>query len=141
MLYEIPPKDFEPILEAVGCFIKCDGKILVLHRQNHRPEGNTWGLPAGKIDNGENMKAAIIREIQEETGLKISDSEVAFIKKFYVRYPDYDSIFNVFETNIRDGGKIKIDKKEHKNFQWISPEDALKLDLIEDLGDVIRLLC
>jgi 8-oxo-dGTP pyrophosphatase MutT (NUDIX family) len=141
MIYQEEPANFSPKLEAAGCFVKCDGEILLLHRQDHRPEGNTWGLPAGKINKGESAADAITREIKEETNLDIPAAQINYLGKVYVRYPTYDSIFHVFETTVTCQQGVLINPDEHKDYKWISPERALGLELIEDLDTGIKLFC
>lgn len=141
MIYREKPDDFNPILKAVGCYIRCNEEILLLHRQDHRPEGNTWGLPAGKINAGEKPKDAIIREISEETGMAIPASKINFLGKVYVKYPTYDSIFYVFKTELENQQEVTIDINEHKDYKWISPKNALDLELIGDLGETIKIFC
>ncbi|HLN19199.1 MAG TPA: NUDIX hydrolase [Patescibacteria group bacterium] len=141
MIYQTLPENFSPKLEAVGCFVKCNGEILLLHRQDHRPEGNTWGLPAGKIDEGEKAIDSIAREIFEETGLVIPESAILYLDKVYIKYPTYDSIFHFFETDLETQQEVTIDINEHKDFKWISPENALNLELIGDLDEAIKIFC
>ena len=50
------------------CFVERDGRILLL-RQYHR-EG--WTLPGGLLDRGEDAATAVVREVREETGLRIA---------------------------------------------------------------------
>ena len=68
MISEVKPKNFAPKYEVVGCFVEHNGKILLLHRQDNILQGNTWGLPAGRIEPGESPEEAMVREIKEETG-------------------------------------------------------------------------
>jgi len=138
MIYKEKPENFNPKLEAVGCFIERDGKILLLHRQPWRPEGNTWGLPAGKVYKGEEITDAIVREIKEETGLTMSKNDVTFLWRLYIKYPTYDSIFNVFKTSTNEK-HIVINNEEHQNFKWVSPTEALGMPLIGDLDEGIKL--
>ena len=37
----------------------------------HRPDYNDWSIPKGKLDNGEDIQAAAVREVEEETGVPI----------------------------------------------------------------------
>ena len=63
MIYNEQPNNFIPDIEVVGCLVECDGKIVLLHRQDHKMEGDKWDLPAGKIDKTDaNSREAMIRE-------------------------------------------------------------------------------
>lgn len=54
------------------CFIKNGDKILMLNRRK-APNMGLWNGVGGKIDEGETPEACILREIYEETGLKINE--------------------------------------------------------------------
>ena len=58
---------------GVGCgaAIVRDGRLLLVKRKRP-PEAGCWNLPGGKVDFGERVEDAIVREIAEETGLKIA---------------------------------------------------------------------
>jgi ADP-ribose pyrophosphatase YjhB (NUDIX family) len=57
---------------GVGCgaAIVRDGKLLLVQRRGP-PEAGCWNLPGGKVDFGERVEDAIVREIAEEVGVKI----------------------------------------------------------------------
>lgn len=133
------PENFNASFETVSCFCEYDGKFLLLHRQDHKSEGNKWGVPAGKIDAGENALKAMVREIKEETGFNIPSQQLIYFNKVYVRYPDYDFVYYMFHTILNQQQKVKINHKEHKNFKWVSPESALKMDLVLDLDKCVKL--
>lgn len=50
-----------------------DGRIPLVRQYRPAVEGFTWEFPAGTVDEGETAAAAISRELQEETGLQVSD--------------------------------------------------------------------
>lgn len=54
------------VIEAAGGVVDKDGKTLVIFRKGF------WDIPKGKIDKGEKKKACAIREVEEETGVKVS---------------------------------------------------------------------
>ncbi|MBT3397711.1 NUDIX domain-containing protein [archaeon] len=137
MIYEEEPENFEPTFEVVGCFVEVDGKILLLHRQDHKPQGGTWGCPAGKVDEGENIGEAIVREVMEETGLNLPEAN--HFKKIFVRLPDYDFVYHIFHSPFEEKPEINLRSEEHKDFQWASPEDALGLPLVLDEDLCIKL--
>ena len=67
MLYMQKPEKFTPKFEVVSCFLEYKNEILLLLRQDHKNQPNTSGVPAGKVDTGENIDDAMVREIFEET--------------------------------------------------------------------------
>jgi 8-oxo-dGTP pyrophosphatase MutT (NUDIX family) len=63
----------------VGVVIKHDGRFLICKRN---PEGmipGMWSIPAGKIEDGEDVKTAAQREFFEETAININDQELKFL--------------------------------------------------------------
>lgn len=65
---------------GVGAFI-LDGerRRLLLVRRRRMPEADHWGLPGGKVDFGETVEAAVVREISEELGVEIAIDELLCI--------------------------------------------------------------
>jgi len=102
MIYRKKPQNFNSKFDVVSCFVEHNGTILLLHRQDHKPEGNTWGVPAGKVDQGEEILKTIVREIKEETGFQLSSSQPSYFKKVYVKYPKYDFIYHIFHISFQD---------------------------------------
>lgn len=58
-------------IPCVGAVI-CDAseRILLIRRGNPPAQGR-WSLPGGRIESGETAEAAIVREVREETGLRV----------------------------------------------------------------------
>ena len=139
MIYENEPENFNPKFSAVGCFVKYNNEILLLHRQNYKAQGNTWGIPSGKIDEGENKLEAMVREVKEETGFKFPKSQIKYFQKVYVKFREYDFIYHIFSTKLDRQIQVEINKTEHKNSKWESPAGALLMPLIEDLDACIKL--
>ncbi|MEI6479991.1 MAG: NUDIX hydrolase [bacterium] len=132
MILKDKPEDFKEKFEVVSCFIEHESEILLLHRQDSKPQGNTWGVPAGKIDKGEDLLTAIIREINEETGISAESHQFKYFDKFYVRYPDYDFTYHIFHLPVETKPTLNINPNEHKDSIWKTPQESLELDLIQD---------
>jgi 8-oxo-dGTP diphosphatase len=131
MIYFKKPEKFDPQFSAVSCYLLNSGKILLLKRQPHKPQGKKWGPPAGKVEKGESIHAAVIREVFEETGITITPPSLSEHVTLYVMQEKYHFIWHMFlaHTNIIE---VVIRHEEHSDFMWIEPRKALGLDLAED---------
>jgi 8-oxo-dGTP pyrophosphatase MutT (NUDIX family) len=139
MIYPQPPEHFVPKFEVVSCFFERDGKFLLLLRQDAKPQGNTWGVPAGKVEKGETPDAAMIRELEEETGYRAKKNIPKLVRTVYVRYPEYDFTYHIYHLSLDENHSVKIDSVAHKEFSWVVPKEAMKMHLVPDLDTCIRL--
>lgn len=139
MIYQEKPENFNPKFEVVGSFVQCNGEIVLLLRQDHKSAGNTWGLPSGKVDEGESLLDAICRETYEETGIIVPPDEMKFFSTVYVKYADYDLIYHMFYAQLDNQPEIIIREDEHKESKWATPQEALKLQLVEDGDECLKL--
>lgn len=129
-VYTVPPVDFTPIVEAAGCYCNWDGKFLFLKRHPEKPQGNTWGIPGGKLDKNETPRSAVIREIQEEVGIDINDETLQLVRPLYCRFPHIDYIFYIFYKSFESMPHVEMALDEHLEFRWVTPEEAELLPLI-----------
>jgi len=61
----------EQPLVGVGGIVFLEDKVLLIKRKNPPGEGE-WNIPGGLVKVGETLEQAIVREVEEETGIKIS---------------------------------------------------------------------
>jgi 8-oxo-dGTP pyrophosphatase MutT (NUDIX family) len=113
--------------------------MLLLERQDQKPQGGTWGVPAGKKQFIEEKKEAILREITEETGTNQNPNNITFFQTVYVKYPEYDFVYHIFSLPKWKNEEVRINPREHKSFRWVTPEEALQMNLIQDLDQCITL--
>ena len=141
MLYTIAPDDFDNHSDIVACFVQCNDEFLLLHRLANKPQGNTWGLPAGKRDTNETAAQAMRRELQEETGIAILPEQLQFLGTLHVRYPETDFTYHTFKTRSAEKPRVTIIPREHQAYSWVTPRRSLQLPLIPDLDECIRIYC
>jgi ADP-ribose pyrophosphatase YjhB (NUDIX family) len=119
------------IRPGVAAVIFEDGRVLL----QRRDDTGRWGLPGGAVDPGESVRAAIIREVREETGLDVEPVRLIGVYSDPVHhqvmtYPDGNVIHyvsTVFECAVR-GGALECGD-ESLALDWFDPE-ALPDDLM-----------
>lgn len=107
---------------VVGCLIFQDNKYLLVQEKSPNIYG-LWNLPAGKVEVGQTLLEAAIREAMEETGF-----DVEIIKELGIYHKDGDkSVKHVFEAKII-GGQIEIPEDEILDVKWLSKEEITELN-------------
>lgn len=139
MIFLEKPSDFREDLKVVGCFVEVQGKILQLFRNKEKTEGETWGCPAGKVHAFETKEEAMVRELCEETGIRVSTSEVQFLRTIFVRFPEVDICYSVFLLKLEEFPEVTLHQEEHTLFQWVSPQEALNFPLMQDEDACIKM--
>ncbi|WP_370227000.1 NUDIX hydrolase [Pararhodobacter marinus] len=69
-----PPTPDHPIPAVLAIVIRGDDILLV--RRANPPDVGLWGFPGGKIDPGETLQTAALRELHEETGVTASARQI-----------------------------------------------------------------
>jgi mutator protein MutT len=60
-----------PLVPCVGAVVHDEAGRLLLVRRGHPPNAGTWSLPGGRVEPGETLEQAVVREVREETGVAI----------------------------------------------------------------------
>jgi 8-oxo-dGTP diphosphatase len=66
-----PAGDTRPLVPCVGAVVRDDAGRLLLIRRGQEPSRGLWSLPGGRVEPGETLEAAVVREVREETGLDV----------------------------------------------------------------------
>lgn len=70
----MPGGQTRPVVAAITVLFRGDHVLLV--RRANPPDAGRWGFPGGKVDLGETIEQAAIRELAEETGVQATATRV-----------------------------------------------------------------
>ncbi|GGN20018.1 hypothetical protein GCM10011609_71500 [Lentzea pudingi] len=108
---------------VVGAVVEDDGKVLLLKRPADDFMGGIFELPSGKVEPGEDLKTALAREVEEETGLTVAVA-TAYLGSF-----DYTSgsgkKSRQFNFVVTVDAPEPVVLQEHDEYQWAPIEDEL----------------
>lgn len=106
---------------VAGVVIKQNGKYLLL--QEKQPKAYMlWNFPAGKIDVGETIEQAAIREAKEESGYNVE-----LIRQIDIFHSTVTSaVQHAFEAKIIDG-ELKIPENEIMDAKWFTFEEIKQM--------------
>lgn len=125
-----PPHDFRPTVHVAGCYCEYQQQILFVKRHPEKSQGNTWGVPGGKLEAGETAAIAVMREVYEEVGIQIASSSLHSIGILYKRLPHLDFTFHLFRSRFESCPPITLALEENIEAKWVSIEEARQLSLI-----------
>lgn len=124
------PAHFNPEVHVAGCFLIVKDKFLILLRHPNKPQGETWGIPSGKLKKGESPLHALIREVEEEIGLHLNPKKVIETATLHVEHTDLHFCYHLFYIILPKKPDINLNLHEHTDYKWVSRKEASKLDLI-----------
>jgi 8-oxo-dGTP diphosphatase len=122
---------------AVSAAIFRDGKILLVRRARSPGKG-LYSLPGGRVEFGESLHAALHREVDEETGLKIEIVELAGWREVLPGTGGGGGHYLILSFAARWIAREPELNDEHDDFKWLAPEAVGDLRVTEGLSDVIR---
>ncbi len=120
-------RDDKEMHYSAGIIVTCNEKYLMMDRKNI-PYG--FACPAGHIDEGEEPKEAAIREVFEETGIKLENIEFICEEEIPWNYCKSATVhyWHLFKASVVSQ-EISIDTDESKSLDWYSLEEIKNLNL------------
>lgn len=92
-----------------------NNEVLITQRYQNKPWALKWEVTGGSILKGETPEQGAIRELMEETGIKVTDSDLNFVYSYI--YKDIPSIYKCFVVFINKE-KIKIQLQEGETIDY-----------------------
>jgi 8-oxo-dGTP diphosphatase len=119
---------------VVAALILKDDRILACQRTRHQPMPLKWEFPGGKIEEGEQPRDALRRELEEELGIEaIIGNEVA---RIHHEYPSGGAIeLRFFEVHRYQG---EVENRIFREIRWVDRIELPTLDFLEADRQLVR---
>lgn len=113
------------IRKAVRCYLIKDKKVVVTKYKERNKKMGYYDIPGGKIEEGETSEQTAIREMKEETGLKVGN--LKYKGNMIIEYPNRIFDFDVFITKESEGEPQEF---EENTSEWIEINELLQKEKI-----------
>jgi len=119
---------------VVAAVIERKGRLLVCQRTKHQTMPLKWEFPGGKIEEGEQPRDALRRELEEELGIqaKVGD-EIARVQH---RYPSGATVELRFYVVREYSGEME--NRIFRDLQWSAPKDLAAYDFLEADASLVK---
>ncbi len=103
------------ITEVVAALIWRGERFLACQRPAHKARGLLWEFVGGKVEPGETLEDALVRECREELAVTVVPRDV-FMEVTHV-YPDLTVHLTLFNADLPEGEPQAL---EHNDLRWIT---------------------
>lgn len=107
---------------AQKAVIERDGRVLVI--RDPRVEGIIWELPGGRLNEGEDPKAGLAREIKEELGVDCVVNQVVYMTQFLQGNEGKNGLMIAYKATIPVDANFILSIEEICDFRWIDSVEA-----------------
>ena len=119
---------------AVGA-IAVDEDRLLLVRRGHGPAAGLWSVPGGRVEPGETLAEAVVRELVEETGLEgVADHFVGWVERIGEghHYVILDFVVTILEPRDPVAGADAAEAA------WVPLDEVVDRGLVDGLAEFLH---
>ena len=106
------------VLVAACALIDADGRVLIAQRPSGKPMAGLWEFPGGKVEQGEQPEACLIRELKEELGITVKEACLAPLTFASHAYPDFHLLMPLYVCRRWEG---TVTATEGQQLAWVKP--------------------
>lgn len=115
---------------SIACIDYRDGKIFIAKRQMVGDMGGRWEFPGGKIEEGEDLETAVVREMQEEFGVTVKVGRKITSGSF--THKGKPCSLDVLEVTFpHDGIEKRFELTEHTDYMWTDLDSIPQLNFVD----------
>ena len=115
-----PNVDIPIILVVAVALVDVDGRVLIAQRPEGKSMAGLWEFPGGKVDPGETPEDALIRELQEELGIDVTENCLAPFTFASHRYDEFHLLMPLYVCRVWDG---IVTGREGQVLKWVRALD------------------
>lgn len=112
------------VLVGSVAMVDGDGRVLIQQRPPQKSWAGWWEFPGGKLHPGETPEAAVVRELDEELGVDITESCLAPFTFTSFAYDDFHLLMMLFLCRVWRGEPVP---REGQGLKWLRPLDLARL--------------
>jgi 8-oxo-dGTP diphosphatase len=110
----------KPLLLVAACaLVDIDGRVLIGRRPAGKSLAGLWEFPGGKVEAGETPEACLIRELDEELGIRVAHACLAPFVFASHEYEDIHLLMPLFLCRKWEGF---VQARAHDALAWVRPE-------------------
>lgn len=109
-------------IQVVAAVIRHNNAVFATQR-GYGPYKGKWEFPGGKMEPGETMEQALVREIREELAVEVT--MVAWVAAVEYDYPEFHLRMHCFLCEIKEGEPVLL---EHEAARWLTRETIEEVD-------------
>lgn len=106
------------VLVAACALVDADGRVLLAERPAGKPMAGLWEFPGGKVEAGELPEQTLIRELNEELGITVSEPCLAPLTFASHAYPDFHLLMPLYVCRRWEG---LVSPREGQRLTWVRP--------------------
>ncbi len=119
---------------CVGAIV-VDEERLLLVRRGHGPAAGEWSLPGGRVEAGETLAEAVLRELLEETGIEgVCDELVGWVERIG---PDRHFVILDFAVTVLDAQEPRAGD-DAAEAVWVPVADVVHRQVTEGLAEFLH---
>jgi 8-oxo-dGTP diphosphatase len=122
-------------IHVVPCVVvfNREGKVLLLKRAKSKRNGGKWEIPGGSLKYGESPRKGAIRELMEETGVRLDPLSIIPVDTFGFLYPEMGVEFIIPLYSVRVGEfEPRIRREEHDGWGWFTIDEVKEMELRDE---------
>ena len=121
--------------DVVAALIWEGNRFLACQRPAHKARGLLWEFVGGKVEPGESLENALIRECREELDITVAPRDV-FMEVIH-EYPDLTVRLTLFNAAIAEGTPKAL---EHHDIRWITVQEIDGLEFCPADEEILKKL-